>query len=155
MKNWIMFLKGDENLWGDEYFRELDSHINEAHREDFYGHLPRQHIYERPYYFTLYLGPEEKCSKENVVAYLQGHIMWDWMKIETIWVNEVNRRLGLGSKLLEQAEILAREHKLIGIQLQSWSKSLARFYDKVGFALVFELMNHPVGTSCFYHVKYL
>lgn len=148
-----MFLKGDENLWDDGYFRRLDSFVTEINREDFYGHLPQQHIYERPYHFILYLGPEENCREENLVAYLQGHIMWDWMKIETLWVNEENQRLGLGSKLLEEAEKYAFQLNLRGIEVKTWNKELRPFYQKAGFLIAYVLENHPTGYSNFVFIK--
>ena len=153
MKNWIMFLKGDENLWDDEYFRRLDSYVNETHRKDFYGHFPKKNIYERPYHFVLYLGSEEKCSGENIVAYLHGHIMWDWMKIETIWVSEEHRRLGLASKLLQEAEILAHQQNLVGIEVKTWNKELRPLYQKSGFSIAYVLENHPAGYSNFVFIK--
>ena len=65
---------------------------------------------------------------------LQGAFEWDWLHVTHLWVREPRR--GLGRRLMEAAEDLARQHRRRGLFLDTLEFQARPFYEKLGFAVV-------------------
>jgi GNAT superfamily N-acetyltransferase len=81
----------------------------------------------------------------TVVGGLWGHLYYDWLFIELLFVPESVRGQRFGTRLLTQAEAMAREKRCIGIWLDSFSFQAPGFYLKHGFEAWGTLENYPHG----------
>jgi ribosomal protein S18 acetylase RimI-like enzyme len=70
-------------------------------------------------------------------------------------IPEALRRKGLGRKLMEQAEKIARTRNLTGIWLDTFDFQARPFYEKLGFTIFGELKDHPRGISQYWLQKRL
>jgi len=43
----------------------------------------------------------------ELIAALTAEILWDWMYVDELWVNENFRSQGLGNRLMQEAETYA------------------------------------------------
>lgn len=51
------------------------------------------------------------CLKDDngeIVAGLNSTVLWNWMEVDILWVDDNHRGQGLGQRLLEEAEHIAR-----------------------------------------------
>ncbi|TQR17538.1 GNAT family N-acetyltransferase [Psychrobacillus vulpis] len=78
---------------------------------------------------TLFVRDE----KDTVCGGLIGEICWNWLEIQILIVNEDLRKSGLGTKLLLEAEQIARENKCDFIKLDTLSFQALDFYQKYGY----------------------
>jgi ribosomal protein S18 acetylase RimI-like enzyme len=83
----------------------------------------------------------------ELIAALTADLLWDWMYIDELWVDDRCRGTGMGSKLMKQAEQYAIEHKLSGLWLwtQNWQAPV--FYQKLGFVEFTRFDDFPKGHS--------
>ena len=68
-----------------------------------------------------------------------GSILYGWLFIELLYVAEVDRRQGFGSRLLTSAENAAREQGCLGVWLSSYAFQAPEFYKKNGYEAFGEL----------------
>lgn len=83
----------------------------------------------------------------ELIAALTADLLWDWMYIDELWVDDRCRGTGMGSKLMHHAEQYAIESKLSGLWLwtQSWQAPV--FYQKLGFVEFTRFDDFPKGHS--------
>src|ERR1700709_2821096 len=62
-----------------------------------------------------------RSERGEVLGGLLGMIWGGWLQVRTLWVSEMLRGHGYGSRLLEAAEEHAREHACSGIALDTFS----------------------------------
>ena len=77
---------------------------------------------------------------------LQGAFEWDWLHVMHLWVREPRR--GLGRRLIEAAETLARKEGKRGVFLDTMEFQARPFYEKLGFS-VFGMIDDAGGPRCF------
>jgi GNAT superfamily N-acetyltransferase len=70
-----------------------------------------------------------------------GSILYGWLFIELLYVAELNRRNGLGSRLLTAVEDAARERGCVGAWLSTYAFQAPGFYEKNGYEPFGELVN--------------
>jgi GNAT superfamily N-acetyltransferase len=80
---------------------------------------------------------------------------WRESYVELLWLSARARRAGLGSKLLEEAEHLARRRGSRMIHLNTFSFQAPGFYEKHGYRRFGRLSGSPAGESRHYYVKRL
>lgn len=74
-------------------------------------------------------------------------VHWYWLYIEILFVHEVFRNQGLGSKLLLEAETYAKTLGCVGAYLDTLSFQAPNFYPKHGYKVLAELEDFPPGPS--------
>jgi GNAT superfamily N-acetyltransferase len=80
---------------------------------------------------------------------------WRESYVELLWVAAKSRGTGLGSRLLQRAEDLARRRGSRMIHLNTFSFQAPRFYEAHGYRRFGRLSGSPAGHSRHYFVKYL
>ena len=96
------------------------------------------------------------CLKDDegeVIAGLNSAICWNWMEIDILWVDGDRRGQGLGKKLLEEAEQIAREKSCTFIKLNTFSFQAPEFYKKYGYEVITIIENAPLGCKHYYYKK--
>lgn len=81
----------------------------------------------------------------ELTAALAGHILWDWMYIDDLWVASHLRQRGTGKALMLEAEEHALETGLSGIWLWTQSWQAEPFYQRLGYEVFARFDNHPKG----------
>jgi len=98
-------------------------------------------------------------SARNAKGRLLGGLIlesyWRESYVELLWVSSRSRGTGLGSRLLERAEDLARRRGSRMIHLNTFSFQAPRFYEGNGYRRFGRLTGSPAGQSRHYFVKYL
>lgn len=88
-----------------------------------------------------------KDNNHKVIAALTADLLWDWLYIDELWVNEAQRGEDLGTKLMLEANNYALARKLSGIWLWTQSWQAAAFYKKLGYIEFAVFPNFPKGHS--------
>ena len=50
-----------------------------------------------------------------------GYITWKWYFLDELWIEEVYRKNGIGTKLIDKIEKCAKENNLLGVRMETWS----------------------------------
>ena len=84
-----------------------------------------------------------------VIAGLHGKSFWNWLHIDSLWVDAPLRGQGLGRALLAQAEEEAKKRGCIAVYL--WTQSFAApwFYAKLGYEEFLVGNDFPLGHKRF------
>jgi len=85
----------------------------------------------------------------RIVAGLCGNTWGRACEVRQFWVEESQRRRGIGTKLLRAAEQEARRRGCAQIVLMTFSFQAPAFYERNGFEVVATLENHPWGHRNF------
>ncbi|MGG3836958.1 GNAT family N-acetyltransferase [Paenibacillus dendritiformis] len=96
------------------------------------------------------------CLKDDngeIVAGLNSAVLWNWMEVDILWVDENHRGEGLGRRLLEEAEQIARAKNCTFIKLNTFSFQAPEFYKKYGYEVVAIFENAPIGCKHYYYKK--
>jgi GNAT superfamily N-acetyltransferase len=90
-----------------------------------------------------------------VQAGLKGVTEYNWLFVNWLWVAEPYRRQGVGTRLLSDAEAIARERGCASIYLDTFGFQAPNFYKKLGFAEFGRLDDFPRGHTRFWLRKSL
>jgi GNAT superfamily N-acetyltransferase len=86
---------------------------------------------------------------------LWGRIAYDWLFIELLGLPDAARGNGLGRRIMDRAETIAREAGCEGIWLDTFEFQARGFYEKLGYELFGTLGDHPTGHKRFFMQKRL
>ena len=90
----------------------------------------------------------------NIIAGIVARMYcWKCVYVDTLWVSEVYRKKGLGTKLLEQVEQEAIDKGATLIHLDTFDFQAKEFYLRHGYEVFGELKNCPEGHSRYYLKK--
>ncbi|MFF2480991.1 GNAT family N-acetyltransferase [Paenibacillus sp. NPDC058071] len=92
-----------------------------------------------------------KDADNRVYGGLLGEICWNWLEIKILFVDESVRKSGYGTKLLQEAEKLAKENKCEFIKLDTLSFQALDFYKRHGFEVFGTIENAARHTH--YYLK--
>ena len=76
----------------------------------------------------------EALDNGERVGIVMGYWLYDWLYVEYLAVTEASRGEGVGSRLLERAEALARELSLEGVALDTFGYQAPAYYEARGYA---------------------
>jgi GNAT superfamily N-acetyltransferase len=96
---------------------------------DYNRKAARRDSYEE--FAILLRGPDSN----DVIGGLYGQIDHGWTFVKLLIVPEAFRGLGLGRKMMLEAEAIARRHDSEGIWLDTFDFQARPFYEKLGFTL--------------------
>lgn len=91
-------------------------------------------------------------ERRRVRAGLVGLTRWNWLLVETLWVEESLRRQGFGSKLMQIAEQEARRRGCTEAILDTFSLQAKGFYETLDYQVFAHVDDYPSGYS-FYQLK--
>jgi predicted N-acetyltransferase YhbS len=94
-------------------------------------------------------------SAGTVVGGILGQTRWRWLYIAKLWVDERTRGQGLGTRLMEAAEDLARSRGCTDVSLDTFDYQVRPFYEKLGYELFGTLEGYPPGSRQYYLRKRL
>lgn len=92
---------------------------------------------------------------DEVLGGLWGEVFYRWLFIELLAVPEQTSGQGMGARLMQMAEQLARDKGCVGIWLDTFSFQAPGFYEKQGFSRFGQLEDFPPGRQRFYYQKRL
>ena len=95
-------------------------------REFNYGHVGE-------YPEVQYIRLNARDLQGQVVGGLRAVVAMYWLRVEVLWVNEVVRGNGVGSRLLAEAERMALEMGAKNAALETFEWQGPRFYEKRGY----------------------
>jgi GNAT superfamily N-acetyltransferase len=84
---------------------------------------------------------------------VHGELVWEWLHIETLWVEAAWRGRGIGSQLLRRIEAIAIESGARGAHLETTSFQAHEFYQQHGYEVFGELNDKPEGVTWYYMKK--
>src|SRR5215475_7176954 len=84
-------------------------------------------------------------ERDRIVAGICGNTWGGTCEVRQFWVEESQRRRGLGTKLFQAAEHEARRRGCSQIVLMTFSFQAPAFYERNGFEVVATLDEHPRG----------
>jgi GNAT superfamily N-acetyltransferase len=87
---------------------------------------------------------------QAIVAGLAGETYAGWLFVRYLWVSEQLRGQGVGRRLMEAAELRARERGCHGAWLDTFSFQAPGFYRKLGFEAFAELDWSPDHRRLFF-----
>lgn len=84
---------------------------------------------------------------DTLAGGINGVSHWGWLYIRNLWIAETWRGKGLGRRLMDAAENLARLRACAGIYLDTFDADAERFYRRCGFETFGRIENFPPGHA--------
>ncbi|WP_405798519.1 GNAT family N-acetyltransferase [Streptomyces sp. NBC_01506] len=86
---------------------------------------------------------------------LAAHVWARWLHVDLLWIDETHRGTGLGTRLLNEAEDLARARGCTHARLETWDFQAPVFYRRQGYDLAGHVPDYPPGITEFLFIKRL
>jgi ribosomal protein S18 acetylase RimI-like enzyme len=74
-----------------------------------------------------------RSSEGQVVGGLRAIVAMHWLRVEVLWVHESCRRMGIGSRMLMEAERMAIELGARSSAVETFEWQAPGFYEKHGY----------------------
>ena len=103
------------------------------------------YTYVGEYPATGYIGLNAREADGSLVGGIRAIVAFYWLRVEVLWVDEAARGRGIGSRLLAEAERLAREMGAGNAALETFEWQAPRFYQKHGYEEVARLEGYAKG----------
>ncbi|MBX2837933.1 MAG: GNAT family N-acetyltransferase [Gammaproteobacteria bacterium] len=87
-----------------------------------------------------------KLDDGALIGGLTASTSYGWLLIKTLWVGENQQRQGLGTSLVQEAELKASELGCHGAWLDTSSPDAKLFYERLGYAVFGNLSNSENQT---------
>ncbi|MGC4044163.1 MAG: GNAT family N-acetyltransferase [Armatimonas sp.] len=78
---------------------------------------------------------------------LVGTVLWGWLYIRWLWVEESHRGMGWGQELLRRAEEEVHQRGCRGVYIDTFSPRAMALYERCGYTLWGVLDDFPPGHS--------
>ena len=91
----------------------------------------------------------------DVLGGLCGELWGGWLHVTYLWVAEVARGVGHGTRLMVNAEAYVRSRGAVGATLETYSFQARPFYERLGYAVCGSLDGYPSGHTKFFLRKAL
>lgn len=82
----------------------------------------------------------------RLVGGVIGHLAWDWLYLERVWIDASRRGRGHGAALMAAAESWARQSGCAGLHLDTFGEEALPFYQRLGFEVWGTLEGQPPGS---------
>jgi GNAT superfamily N-acetyltransferase len=89
----------------------------------------------------------------EIIGGVWGHLVWDWLHIQTLWVKDTRRGEGIGRQLLNTIERAAVSKGFTRSHLETTDFQALDFYKKNGYEIFGELEGKPRGHTWYYIKK--
>ena len=89
----------------------------------------------------------------RLVGGVYGDLLWDWLYIQTLWVDPGCRGQDIGARLVQQIEQAARAQGVMRAHLETTSFQALGFYQKLGYEVFGVLPDKPMGHDWYYLKK--
>lgn len=95
--------------------------------------------------------------KENGKKYagVTGKIWGNWLLIQYLWVDKNEKGKGIGSTILSELELYAKQQGCHSCLLDTFSFQAKPFYEKHGYILQMTMENFPADAQRYYLIKQL
>lgn len=91
----------------------------------------------------------------EVVGGVTGNTIWNWLRIDVLWLREDLRGRGLGHQLLERAERIGRDRGCAFAMLDTFEFEARGFYEGNGYTVRSQTDDFPAGHTQFHLTKTL
>jgi GNAT superfamily N-acetyltransferase len=92
---------------------------------------------------------------DEIIGGLYGSTLFSYLRIDLLFVPESMRGIGIGRKLMTQAEAEAVQRGCHAASLDTFSFQARGFYERLGYSVFGILNDCPLGHSRFYLTKRL
>jgi GNAT superfamily N-acetyltransferase len=99
------------------------------------------------------LGLLARDDAGRVIGGLRGYSVWSWTFVDMLAVDAAHRKTGIGSKLLAEAEAIAKARGCIGVYLWTTDFQGPKFYPRHGYSVFGTLPDMPPGFSSQWFMK--
>lgn len=96
-----------------------------------------------------------KNQRGETMGGLLGDIWGGWLHVSFLWIDPAVRGKRWASRLMDEAETLARERHCHSVHLDTHSFQARPFYEKRGYEVFGVLDDYPKGHQRFYLKKKL
>ncbi|TPQ17665.1 GNAT family N-acetyltransferase [Streptomyces sporangiiformans] len=87
-------------------------------------------------------------ERDDLAGGLVGHTWTSWLHVTYLWVDERHQGLGVGGRLLAEAERLAAaERGCHNSRVETWDFQAPEFYKKQGYEVVCVIPDYPPGIT--------
>jgi GNAT superfamily N-acetyltransferase len=94
-------------------------------------------------------------KESEIIAGASGRTFGDWFLLDTLWVSESLRGKNLGSKLLNDIEIAAKNRGCKKALLDTLNFQAMPFYEQQGYSIEWTQMGYPrIGCKYFMTKKF-
>jgi ribosomal protein S18 acetylase RimI-like enzyme len=100
-----------------------------------------------PPYVKAHLNWTVQDENGNLISALTASVLWEWIYIDELWVDERCRGTGMGKRLMDKVEEYAVEQHLSGLWLWTQSWQAPKFYQQLGFEEFTRFEDFPTGFS--------
>lgn len=90
-----------------------------------------------------------------IIAGLFANVNMHCLAIQILWVDDSVRRQGIGWQLMETAEQMARDAGARQAIVETTSFQAPQFYQKMGYTVIHEIPDCPIGASTWLMRKWL
>ena len=91
----------------------------------------------------------------TIVGALTGQSVWDWLYVHLLWVDEARQGHGLGRRLMQAAEMEAKQRGCTGLWVSTYSFQAPDFYEKLGYVPFGRIEDFPRGHVRHFYQKRL
>ena len=86
---------------------------------------------------------------------IMGNTIWDWLRIDVLWVPDELRGKRYGHRLLERAEELARSRDCKFAMIDTFEFEARDFYEAHGYVVQSQTDDFPTGHTHYHLTKVL
>ena len=115
------------------------------------SHIPDDVVFESDTKFAVFA----KDDNGKVIGGIRAAAFWNYCIIELLWLSGETRGQGVGTKLMEAAENFAKGKGFNYMRTETLSFQAKPFYEKCGYKVFGELIDHPKGHTTYCLVKEL
>ena len=85
----------------------------------------------------------------KIIGGALGYIKYGWYFLNDFYIEEEYRGHGIGTQIIKEIEQFALDNKALGVRVESWDFQDPKFYQKLGYVILSEFKDCPLGTVCY------